>query len=599
VSPVGCDAEGAMKARPWLSLPLLAGALAAAVFGCSREDPPSPPAAPPPKAARPNVLLISLDTLRPDHLGCYGYGKPTSPNLDRFAKSALVFASCRAQAPWTLPSHMALFTSMLPTSNGVDNLNKVLPRAIPTLAELLSEEGYRTAALVNNGQMRKHWGFARGFATWREFPVDTPAGNCENLTREALAWLKSEQAKAPFFLFLHYYDTHDPYEAPKPYRERLGTTLTGKQASALCWRYRTPEANLADKALLADLIAAYDAEIAWLDHELGKLLEAVPPETLVVIFSDHGEAFEEHGWTLHGATLYEEETRVPLLIKLPDTKTKAAVLKEPVMLLDVAPTILARCGVRLPAGFQGTDLSPLWQGKTLPPRLIPSETKAVLEGRYCLSVTAEPLKGIYSLFDGRFEMYKLPDEHTDLATKDRAAAKVLLKSLRAWMEGEQYWLIHAAGRGDFEATVELSEGSLALFIPVGFNREEVGDIEALAKGRVLRWHVHPGGLKRPKSMFLQPERPDTSLRVDFRVNGSAAKETVFLGKEGRHPQALPAMVSADLAPVSPFLERPFTATKEGFHVFRHRSAEARPRPGQVRPLDDETIKQLRSLGYLR
>src|SRR5215468_10326927 len=171
-----------MKARPWLSLPLLAGALAAVTLGCSREGPPAPIAAPPPKAARPNVLLISLDTLRPDHLGCYGYGKPTSPNLDRFARRALVFTNCRAQAPWTLPSHMSLFTSMVPSFNGVDNLNKVLPEDIPTMAQLLRGEGYRTAALVNNGQMRAHWGFARGFDQWREFDVDTPAGNCENLT---------------------------------------------------------------------------------------------------------------------------------------------------------------------------------------------------------------------------------------------------------------------------------------------------------------------------------------------------------------------------------------------------------------------------------
>jgi arylsulfatase A-like enzyme len=269
------------------------------------EDRPPPGSADPEKHPRPNVLLISLDTLRPDHLGCYGYGKGTSPNLDRFAKQALVFTNCRSQAPWTLPSHISLFTSMLPSTNGVDNLNKVLPPEIPTLAQLLREEGYRTAALVNNGQMRKHWGFARGFDTWHEFEVDTPAGSCANITRAALTWLGVREAAAPFFLFLHYYDTHDPYDAPEPYRKQMGTTLTGAQARKLCFRHRTPQRPITDKALLADLMAAYDAEIAWLDHELGKLLDAVPPNTLVVIFSDHGEAFEEHGWLLHGATLYK------------------------------------------------------------------------------------------------------------------------------------------------------------------------------------------------------------------------------------------------------------------------------------------------------
>src|SRR5207244_3202739 len=127
-----------------------------------------------------------------------------------------------------------------PSENGVDNINKVLPAEVPTLSEILAGEGYRTAALVNNGQMTPHWGFARGFRTWREFEVDTPAGNCENITAEALAWLKSAPAEAPFFLFLHYYDTHDPYAAPEPYRRPLGAALTGAECRRLCSRYRFP-----------------------------------------------------------------------------------------------------------------------------------------------------------------------------------------------------------------------------------------------------------------------------------------------------------------------------------------------------------------------
>ncbi len=581
---------------PRRSTALLLAVLLALLGACRERQPNQAPASP--RIARPNVLLVSLDTLRPDHLGCYGYGKPTSPNLDRFAKQCVVFKNCRAQAPWTLPSHMSLFTSMLPTSNGVDSLNKVLAPEIPTLAQLLRDEGYRTAALVNNGQMRRHWGFARGFDTWREFEADTPAGNCENITREALAWLKARDGAAPFFLFLHYYDTHDPYEAPEPYRRRLGTTLTGAKARQLCFRYRTPQRNLTDRALLADLVAAYDAEIAWLDDELGKLLAAAPADTLVVIFSDHGEAFEEHGWTLHGATLYDEEVRVPLLVRLPAGVPEKAAVKEPVMLLDVAPTILARCGVRAPAGFQGTDLAPAWEGKALPPRLIPSETKAVLEGRYSLSVVLHPLKGIYSLFDGHFELYRLPDEHKDLAATDKAAAAALRKPLRDWMDGEQFWMLHAVGRGDFEGSVEV-EGGFGLFIPVGFDEEEVRKLEAVGEGRALRWHVHPGGLDRPKSLFLQPARPGAALRVDFRLNGEARADTVFLGKDRRHPAALPATVPADMAPVSPFIERRFTADRPGLHIVRHGAAGGHARPALVRPLDEQTLKQLRSLGYLQ
>jgi arylsulfatase A-like enzyme len=576
---------------------LLAGALALAL-GCGGAPDPAEPARPSaPKPPRPNVLLISLDTVRADHLGCYGYPKGLTPNLDRFARDAVVFTGCRSQAPWTLPSHMALFTSMLPTDNGVDGLNKVLPGDVPTLAQLLREAGYQTAALVNDGQMKKHWGFGRGFDAWQEFPVDTPAGSCPNITARALAWLKGRPAESPFFLFLHYYDAHDPYSAPASYRRKAGTTLTGAEARKLCWHYRTPEHDLRDKALLTDLVAAYDAGIAWLDDELGKLLAVVPPGTLVVILSDHGEAFEEHGWTLHGATLYEEEVRVPLIVRWPDGRPGRKVIGESVMLLDVAPTILARCGVRPPASFEGTDLGPLCDGGSLKRRLVCAETKAVLEGRYCLSVTAYPLRGIYSLFDGRFELYRLPDEHKDLAATDRAAAEALLKPLRRWVDGQQFWMLHAVGEGDYEATVEPGAGGFGLFIPVGHDPER-DDLETRAGGRVLRWHVHPDR-GRPRSLFLQPARPDAALRVTFQVNGRAAPEQVFLGKDGRHPDALPATVPADLPPVSPFIERPFTAERAGFYLMRHRAPGARPRPARAESLDEATLRQLRSLGYLR
>lgn len=586
------------KRGTWLVLTLLVSAalVSAAWWTLTRESSIAERVAPADDNPPPNVLLISLDTLRPDHLGCYGYTKLTSPHLDRLARAGIVLTNCRCQAPWTLPSHMSLFTSTLPTYNGVDGLNKSLPAEFHTLAQHLRENGYRTAGLVNSAQMRAHWGFARGFETWREFEADVPEGNCENITAQARAWLRSNAAAdRPFFLFLHYYDPHDPYEAPEPFRNRLGTTLSGKKARELCFRYRFPDLNIRQPGLLADLIAAYDAEIAWLDHELGKLLEEVPANTLIVIFSDHGEAFEEHGWTLHGATLYEEEVRVPLLIRLPESDKAGTSLPDSVMLMDVAPTILNACGLRAPAQFQGEDLSPLWHGKKLPARLIPSETKAVLEGRYLLSAVQHPLKGIYSLFDGGFELYKLPDEHKNLKDSDPAAAKALLKPLREWIEGEQFWMIHAVGRGDFEAVIEADAG-FGLFIPIGHDRQR-DDIEALADGRALRWHVYPDG--GVKSLFLQPAKADAGIRLDVKINGTASEKKLFLGKDGKHPVKLPATVSADLPPVSPFIEQRFASRQEGFHVMRHRSAGSRAAHANVLRLDEQTLRQLRSLGYVQ
>ena len=585
---------------------------AAAWWNLRRADPPAKPSSgriakngapgvPPHRqsasSSRPNVLLISLDTVRADHLGCLGYQKPITPNLDRFAQRSVLFSNCRSQAPWTLPSHMSLLTSMLPSHNGVDNLNKVLTADVATLTEILQQEGYRTAALVNNGQMKAHWGFARGFDMWREFEVDTPESNCESITVAALDWLRARQTDKPFFLFLHYYDAHDPYEAPEAYRQLVGARLSGEQSRAICTAHRTPERNLADPRL-KDVIAAYDAELAWLDHELGRLLAHVPPDTVIVIFSDHGEAFEEHGWMLHGATLYEEEIHVPLIVRLPEGH-KGRIVNEPVMLLDVAPTVLALCGVQPPLQFQGTDLEPLWQGRPLRRRLIPSEAKAVLEGRLTLSVVLYPLKATYSLFDGQFELYKLPDEQTNLAERERAATDAMFKPLREWIQSEQFWMVHAAGSGDFEATLRSPE-PFSLFIPVGLEQDR-DNFEVADEGRTIRWHVYPRSADRPKSLFLQTSRPDAPLQADFAINGQHSTKMVFLGKDRQHPSQLPVSIPPSIPPVDPLIQKPLATDKPGFYVFRHQSSAGgqTAKPGKVESLDEQTIRQLKSLGYLQ
>ena len=606
------------------------------------------------RAGRPNILLISLDTVRADHLSCYGYGKQTSPAIDRFAAKSIRFAQCRAQAPWTLPSHMSLFTSMLPSANGVDNLNKILPPETKTLAQLLQDAGYQTAALVNNGQMRAHWGFDRGFGKWQEFEVDTPEGNCEQITAAALDWLRDLKTGEPYFLFLHYYDAHDPYEAAEPFRRRFGVELTGEQCRELAFAHRFPDEKLTSVQSKHQLIAAYDAEIAWLDHELGRLLAQVSKNTIVVIFSDHGEAFKEHGWMLHGATLYEEEVRVPLVVRMPGVPP--AVVDTPVMLLDVAPTILAATGVTAPAQFQGSDLGSLAQGGKAPQRLIASETKAVLEGQYLLSAAAPPLKAIYSLFDGRFALYKLPDEQADLAAKEPDAARALFEPLRQWISSEQFWMVHAAGPGDFEATIEVVDGRFGTFIPVNLTPDD--DFQVSEDGNTIHWrvvqrsgaggqgsdvrtkdegqrtkadeesgelrsreprsgiHQNPsppgrgqgegnqspaiGNPQSVKSLFFQTADAAARLRVNFRINGAAATGSVYVGADETQPAKLPLTVSAkELRPLSPVIEKRFQPARPGYYLFLHRSDQSAGRPAHVKSLDAETLEQLKSLGYVQ
>src|SRR5262249_54389935 len=156
----------------------------------------------------------------------------------------------------------------------------------------------------------------------------TPQGTCEHITTEAVNWLDSSPA-SPFLLFLHYYDPHQPYDPPAAFRERFGSSLTGRETTRLLIRLDRPGVPVGDRKLFEQLVGSYDGEIAWLDHELGRLFARLPPNTLVVLFSDHGEAFKEHGWVMHGATLYEEEIRAALVLHYPGVLPAGRVVKQP------------------------------------------------------------------------------------------------------------------------------------------------------------------------------------------------------------------------------------------------------------------------------
>lgn len=561
----------------------------------------SPNAAP---TTRPNIVFISIDAVRPDHLSSYGYKKNTSPNIDKIAAQGILFEYCLAQAPWTLPSHMSLFTSMLPTQNGVDNLNKTLPANFTTLAQVLREEGYRTAGIVNNGQMRAHWGFSRGFDVWNEYEVDTPQADADQLTDRALEWLRDNAGQpGPYFLFLHYYDAHDPYEAPAVWRQKFGTTLTGEQSRELAFANRTPANNITDRAVLDDLVSAYDAEIAYMDHELGRLFAALPPDTMIILFSDHGECFEETGWTLHGATLTDPDIRTALIVRPPaSANTKPQHVAGTVMLMDVAPTLLSLAGLKPHPQFQGADLSPLWQNPSAPfaHRSILSETKAVIEGRYLLRVTADHLNATYSLFDGTFETVLHTPQNAGAVTHSDTfdPTEALHAPLKQWIRGERFWMLHASGSGDHEVIIRSPQSPFAIYIPVNLEGER-DSFEISPDSKTIRWHIYPGASPLRKSLFLQTANPDAPLEFDYKHNGEAVPKMTHLGDQQTNPQSLPVTLDTALAPSDPLILTPFPVVPNGLHITRHADPTQPARATQVTPLDEETLRQLRSLGYIQ
>jgi arylsulfatase A-like enzyme len=334
--------------------------------------------------------MISIDTLRADHLSAYGYARETSPEIDRLAARGVRFARAYAPASWTLPSHVSLFTSQLPSHHGVRHDEVALPPQAITLAELLSAAGYSTAGFVSWVYVGAAYGLGQGFDTYREL-VDTAryepasgggAAPAEVVVDAALAWLGAKPAR-PFFLFVHLFDPHMDYAPPPPYDTMFGGDSAASDGHYASLRRYIPylgkPASEPPPAARSRIVALYDGEIRYADAQVGRLLQAVDrlgEPSLVVLSSDHGEEFGEHGsFEGHGWTLYDEVLHVPLLLRLPGDAEAGRVVDVPVSLLDVAPTVLEALGLPAQPGFDGRSLLALARGGSAPDgRLLVAQT---------------------------------------------------------------------------------------------------------------------------------------------------------------------------------------------------------------------------------
>jgi arylsulfatase A-like enzyme len=344
---------------------------------------------------RPSIVLITLDTVRASNLSLYGYARRTSPQLERLAERGVVFDRAFSSAPWTLPSHASLFTGRWPDELSA-SYSAPLDAAYPTLAEYLAGHGYATAGFVANlGYCSRDTGLARGFQHYEDYPrspgqiassstlIRNVADNfrlralIENdqhlsrvtapeLTDHALAWVSAHAGK-PFFLFLNYFDAHEPYLPPAPFDRQFGPGRRAGRHSPLhhwLWNPAVAHGNMGE-AERQEEIDAYDGALAFLDHHLERLLEGlerrgVPDDTVIVITSDHGEEFAEHGVYEHGYSLYRPGVQVPLLIVAPRRVPAGRRLAAPVSLRDVAATIAGIAGLSDGSPFPGRSLARLW-----------------------------------------------------------------------------------------------------------------------------------------------------------------------------------------------------------------------------------------------
>lgn len=329
-----------------------------------------------PRAA--NVVLIVSDTTRRDRVGYYG-GPAETPSFDAFARENLAFEAAYSAAPWTKPSMVTLFTSLYPSQHGLlshpelddeegavapDATTEALAASFTTLAELLQRNGYRTAAFVGNPWLSREFGFAQGFETYRDDLADWDVPG-EVVSREGLAWLETAPREQPFFLYLHYMDPHRPYgrltrEEVERERERLAadtrplTPLIEKAIGRLVvLEDGTTAAEAGLPLTLALLERAYDRGVENFDRALGLFLDGLRQhpawaDTAIVVVSDHGEALFERLWGNHGGALYEDETAIPLAMRLPGVTSDGAGVGTPVGLVDLLPTLFDYLGLEIP-----------------------------------------------------------------------------------------------------------------------------------------------------------------------------------------------------------------------------------------------------------
>ena len=396
-------------------------AAAAVLAACPQpgaRQPGSSAPKPRPAAAgnRLNVLLVTVDTLRADHLGAYGYRRATSPHIDALARRGVAFDQAYTYWPKTRGSFVALLTGRLAAQSGYGKTHPLLIDFNPTLASVLQEAGYDTVAVVDNPNVAASLGYAKGFAryreTWEESALASETARAHAITAEAAAYLGAATPERPFLLWLHYVNPHAPYEPPAPFDQAFQDAAAARGpvlAPVAGFHGGVPRQGARAGRTLGFYVAQYDGEIAAVDAEIGRVLQAleaspVRDRTLVLLSSDHGESLGEHGYFFdHGENLFDPSLRIPLLLTgpgIPAGRRSDALATT----LDFVPTLLDALEVSYPPDLAGLSLLGAARGEALAGRVrLPGQNDRSLIGAWGarLKIVATPTESgtRYALYD--------------------------------------------------------------------------------------------------------------------------------------------------------------------------------------------------------
>lgn len=412
------------------------------------------------------IIIIDIDTLRADRLGCYGHDRDTSPNIDQLVQESVLFEWAFSQAPNTPPSQTSILTGLYPSTHGMIVDEDRIPQEVTTLAEALAQQGFVTAGFHDGGYMSHTFGMDQGFGVYEGYG----SKGVEVIGPKAIDWVRNH-ADENFFLLIHTYDVHTPYSPPPPYRDFFlqglapptpGFEPTSEEMENVRLSKYTETPRKLSEVDLEYAKALYDGGIRYVDEWIGRFLAEL--ETLgldqratIVIISDHGEEFQEHGSVLH-EKLYATVTRVPLILRLPGGKLSKRI-PQIVETVDLVPTLLDLVGAPHHSGLQGRSLVPLMLGDESWRERAFSESPYFGERR---AVTLASSRLLMTLKDNTIEVYEFrqdPLEQNDISEGNEQRNTYLIQQLEAWqelVEGAAYERTHD-GRAIDEETREQLE----------------------------------------------------------------------------------------------------------------------------------------------
>jgi len=445
----------------------------------------------------PDIILVSIDSLRPDHLGCYGYPKPTSPTIDRLALGGVRCENVISTTSWTLPAHAALFTGLYDSAHGLVADDMRLAEAHETLAEILTQAGYQTAGFFGGPYLHPVFGLSQGFQTYESCMTTLPDNTNEKKIRKQARipnsvshadvtgpqtlekfsrWLEKAD-KRPMFVFLHLWDVHYDYVPPKKYIELFDPNYEGQLVATNYLRNPAIAQGMTVRDL-EHVRALYDGEIRFTDDMLGEMLAALERkgrdrQSLIVVTADHGEEFFDHGGKGHTRTLYDEVIKVPLIWSWTGNLPGGTAVTDQVRLIDIMPTILGLANVKLESEIQGRDISPLLRGDALDAQTALCELH--LPNRKALAFRTSQLK-VHKLLKPAgqllFNLGEDPGEHKPLDHDTEEFRKLLAQLQKTTRDSLNLYAARAKGTAqEAQVTEELLQRLQSLGY-VGDTKEE-------------------------------------------------------------------------------------------------------------------------------